>query len=365
MATLWGIAKMLFQPAIIALLFASAANLATLLGVAPFAIDVCRHWDISSGSERQLRLERRTYLISTLLGFVLTTQLLALLLFVFNADKMATMFVGAMCAVGTLNANAFGFPALIAQVVVFFLAAMWLAINHVDVSAPDYPLVRIKYALLLLLTPALAITFSLQLDYFLGLKPDVITSCCARVFSGDASGLSADLSSLPPLPALIVFYASLVLAVAVAGYGAVKGRAGYAVSLTSLLAFVAAIAGILSFLSLYIYEHPHHHCPFCLLKAEYGHQGYWLFVPLFAATACGLGAGAVQPFARVASLRVVVPLVSRRLAGIAAAGFALFTAVASFMILRSNLILIDHNERLSHAWNKALIILNSLQGVYQ
>ena len=356
---------MLFQPAILALLFASAATVAMLLGAAPFAVDVFRHWDIASGSERQLQLERRTYLMSTLLTFVMATELLALLLFVFNADKMATMFVGAMCAVGALNADAFGFPALIAQIAVFFLAAMWLAINHVDTQAPDYPLVRVKYALLLGLAPVLVASFALQLAYFLGLKPDVITSCCARMFSVDARGLSADLSGLPPMPAMIAFCIALLLAVAVAARCAVKRRAGYAVAVTSLIAFITAMAGILSFLSLYIYEHPHHHCPFCLLKAEYAYQGYWLYVPLFIATACGLGTGAVQPFARVPSLHVIVPRVSGRLAGVAAAGFALFLSIAFFMILHSNLILNEHKSTQFSLTGKAVISfsLSTIQGV--
>jgi hypothetical protein len=330
---------MLFQPAIIALLLASAANVVMLLGIAPFAVDVIRHWDITSGSERQLTLERRTYLMSALLVLVLATQLLALLLFVFNAGKMATLFVGAMCAVGTLNADAYGFPALIAQIAVFFLAATWLAINHLDIQAPDYPLVRVKYALLLAMAPVLAATLALQLWYFLGLKADVVTSCCSRLYSGEAKGLSGDLAALPPQPAMIAFFGALVLAMAAGGYGVVRRRGGYAVALTSMVAFVAAIAGILSFLSLYIYEHPHHHCPFCVLKPEYHYQGYWLYVPLFIATAAGMGAGALQPFAGVPSLRNIFPRLLGRLAGVAAAGFALFTAVACVMILKSNLIL--------------------------
>ncbi|MEO8594279.1 MAG: hypothetical protein ABI759_13250 [Candidatus Solibacter sp.] len=335
---------MLFQPAIIALLLASAANVAMLLGIAPFAIDVIRHWDIASGSQRQLALERCTYLVSALLSGVLATQLLAVLLFVFNADKMASMFVGAMCAAGALNVNEYGFPALIAQVAVFFLAAMWLAINHVDIQAPDYPLVRVKYALLLGMGPVLAATFALQLRYFLGLKADVLTSCCARVFSGDAKGLPGDLAALPPVPAMIAFYGALLLAMAASTYTAVRGRGGYLVALASLVAFVVAIAGILSFLSLYVYEHPHHHCPFCVLKAEYGYQGYWLYVPLFVATACGLGAGAVQPFAGIASLREIVPLASARLSTVALAGLALIAVIATVIILHSNLILIDHRS---------------------
>ncbi|MDP3513867.1 MAG: hypothetical protein Q8S20_14075 [Sulfuritalea sp.] len=337
---------MLFQPAIIALLLASALCVLGLAASAPFALEVIRRWDIHSGSERQLQLERRTYLFSTLLTFVLALQLAAVLLFVFNAEKMSGMFVGAMCAVGTLNVNAFGFPALNAKIAVFFLAAMWLAINHVDSRARDYPLVRIKYALLLALAPLLAASAWIELQYFLGLKADVITSCCGSLFSEGSPTLAAEASALPPLPAMWLFYGSLGAAIAVAawhGYGGGRrATAAYALAAASALAFAASIAGILSFVSLYIYEHPNHHCPFCILKPEYGYQGYWLYVPLFGATAAGLAAGAIQPFARIASLRKIVPGFSRTLAAIAANGFALTAAIATAMIWQSGLILLQH-----------------------
>ena len=395
---------MLFQPAIIALLLASALCVLALAASAPFALEVIRRWDITSGSERQLQLERRTYLFSTLLSFVLALQLAAVLLFVFNAEKMSGMFVGAMCAVGTLNVNAFGFPALNAKIAVFFLAAMWLAINHIDSRARDYPLVRIKYALLLALAPLLAASAWIELQYFLGLKADVITSCCGSLFSEGSPTLAAEASALSPLPAMWLFYGSLGVAIALAawhGYGGgrssasvrpepVEGQAtstgsgraastrsgqaastrsgqaastrsgqastalslsgpgwaerssGYALAAASALAFAATIAGILSFISLYIYEHPNHHCPFCILKPEYGYQGYWLYVPLFAATAAGLAVGAIQPFARIASLRGIVPGFSRTLAAIAANGFALTAAIATVMIWQSRLILLEH-----------------------
>ena len=165
---------MLFRPAIIALLLASGSGAVALAAAAPFVSEIVRYWDIKSGSERQLVLERRTYLISTLLSLVLATQLLSLLLFVFNADRMATLFVGAMCAVGALNVNRLGFPALIMQVLVFFLATVWLVINRLDTQAVDYPLVRAKYKFLLGLTPLLILQFILQLNYFLGLNGNVI-----------------------------------------------------------------------------------------------------------------------------------------------------------------------------------------------
>lgn len=331
---------MIFQPAIIALLLASGVAVAMLAAAAPFAVQVIRQWDIASGSERQLQLERRTYLFSTLAVFVMAVQLVALLLFVFNADSMSVMFVGAMCAVGTLNVNPYGFPALIAQMAVFFLAASWLAVNHADTRAPDYPLVRIKYALLLVLLPALAFAFGLQLKYFLNLRADVITSCCGSLFSGEAEGLAAEVAALKPLPAMALFYGALAVSAGLTFVHARSGRGGYAAAAASAGAFAATVVGVLSFVSLYIYEHPNHHCPFCILKPEYGHQGYWLYLPLFAATAAGLGIGALQPFRRVPSLREVVPAVSKRLAKVATIGFLLVAAIATAMVVKSNLILI-------------------------
>jgi hypothetical protein len=334
---------MIFQPAILALLLAAGLSLLMLLAAAPFAVQVIRHWDIHSGSERQLRLERMTYLLSTLVTFVCVMQILAALLFVFNADKMSVMFVGAMCAVGALNVNEFGFPALYMQLGLFFLAALWLAINHVDSRARDYPLVKLKYKLLLAFTPLVAVGFALQLQYFLGLKADVITSCCGSLFSTDAPTLASEVSALDPRPALLTFYGTLATAIGLAAWHWQQpGKLnGYATGASALAAFVASIGGILAFVSLYIYEHPHHHCPFCILKPEYDYQGYALYLPLFAATAAGMSAGVLRLFAHRPSLVKVVPELTGRLAGIAAIGYVLFALVASLMIWQSNLILLE------------------------
>jgi hypothetical protein len=312
-----------------------------LFGVAPFAVAVLRHWDIRSGSERQLALERRTYLVSVLVALVLATELVSLLLFVFNADRMAPMFRAAMCAVGTLRVDEYGFPALLAQVAVFFAAFTWLAVNRADVQAPDFPLVRVKYGMLLGLGPLLATASGLQLLYFLGLKADVVTSCCARLFTGQTSGLSGDLAALPPATGMAGFYGGLTLAVAAAGWTWLRPRASYALAATSALAFATTIAGVISFVSLYVYEQPHHHCPFCLLKAEYGYRGYWIYVPLFVATASGVAAGVVRAVARAPSVRTIGRGMGRRLAWVSAAGFIAVAAVASLFVLRSNLVLFN------------------------
>jgi hypothetical protein len=256
---------------------------------------------------------------------------------------MSVMFVGAMCAVGALNVNEFGFPALYLQLGLFFLAAMWLAVNHADSRARDYPLVKLKYALLLAAIPLFAASLWLQLSYFLGLKADVITSCCGSMFSTDAPTLASEVSAWAPKPALLIFYGTLGSAIALGAWHWQHrdNLSGYATGLGALGAFLASIAGILAFVSLYIYEHPNHHCPFCILKPEYDYQGYWLYVPLFAAAAAGMSAGVLRLFAYRPSLAKVIPELTGRLAGVAALGYALFALVASLMIWRSNLILLD------------------------
>ena len=332
---------MIFQPAIIALLLASLVSTVLLLVAMPHALSILRHWDLASGSERQLRLERSTYLLSTLASFVFVTQIVALLLFVFNADRIAAMIVGAMCAVGSLAVNAYGFPALIGQIVLFFAAVCWLLINHVDTASPEYPLVRVKYLLLLLLLPLVLIVAALQYRYFAGIKADVITSCCGSLFSEENPALAGALTSMAPLPAMLGFYSALGMAVLGGVYVRWRGRGAYLFAALSALAFAAAISGIVSFLSLYIYEHPHHHCPFCILKPEYGYLGYALYLPLFAATAAGLGVGALQPFAARPALREIVPRVTRRLAAFSASAYFVFALLATFMIASSNLVLLS------------------------
>jgi len=133
----------ILQPAVLTLLLASALTALFVAGGAWFAVGVLRGWDSGSGSERQLALERRTYLISTLLAYAFGFQLLGLFLFVNTADALAGLLVGAMCAAGTLNANAWGYPALGLKVATFVLGGVWLVVNAVDNRAEDYPLVRV------------------------------------------------------------------------------------------------------------------------------------------------------------------------------------------------------------------------------
>ena len=332
---------MLITPAIVALQLIALSVVSAVLLASGFAGKILRHWDMQSGSELQVRLERQTYLIATLIGFAFGAELLSLLLFVHTAEKLSSQFVGAMCATGVLNINAFGFPTLLLKITVFFLAALWLLMNRVDQRGYDYPLVRVKYGLLLAIAPLTVLEGVLQTGFFLGLKPEIITSCCGSLFSAEGQGVAAELAGWPAQPALVIFYG-------MAGWLLVVGLAfwrwpglGPLFSISSVLSFGVAIIAIIAFLSLYVYENPNHHCPFCLLKAGYDYIGYVLYIPLFIATAAGLSAGVLAPFRRIASLQETIPSEVRRLTGLALAGFGLFYGVATGLMLRSHLILLN------------------------
>jgi hypothetical protein len=331
----------LLNPAILALLAVSAVVTFLMAMAAVFAVRVLQHWDIGSGSERQLRLERRTYLISTLVAFSFVAEIVSLLLFVYNAEAMHTQFVGAMCATGVLNANAWGWPALFLKIAAFFAGAAWLTLNRLDNRGWDYPLIRLKYGALLGVAPLVAAGAVVQARYFLDLRPDVITSCCGALFSPESAGVAGEVAGLAPRDAALALVGSGVLVLAAGAWLHRRGSGGAAFAGAGALAFVVALAGVVSLIALYVYEHPHHHCPFCILKPGHDHLGYWLYVPLFAGTAFAFGAAVVAPWRRVASLAAFVPIEVRRLTRLALLGFAAFYAVAAWAIARSNLTMLD------------------------
>ncbi len=330
---------MIFRTPILALLLVAGLATVVALGSAVFGWGVVRRWNLASGARAQLQMERRTELVSTLFAFVMAAEGAALLLFVFNADRMASLFVGGMCAVGTFNANVYGFPALYAKIAVFFAACLWLVLDRADRLGRDYPLTRLKYGVVLAMAPLVLLSAGLEVSYFLNLKTDVITSCCSKLFTPVNPGLSDEMAAVAPANALWALGIAGA-AVGLAGLYALRfGRGHLVFGLLGGVYFAVALVAMVSVISLYVYENPNHHCPFCILKPEYGYIGYAFYVPLFGATALALGAAVVAPFGRIESLAAPLPALLRRFTLWALAGFAAYGAVTVFAIARSHLIL--------------------------
>jgi hypothetical protein len=327
---------MILHAPVIALLVGSLLVSYMLLHSSYYGVQILRKWDIASGSELQLLLERKTYLVSTITAYVFAFQLLSLFLFIYTADDLCRLFVGAMCAAGTLLVNSYGYPTLVLKVINFLLAGLWLVINYMDNRARDYPLIKKKYLLLLIITPSILAETVAQSLYFFGLEPNVITSCCGSLFSTDARDLSSGLASFTGIPMKITFYLSMAFTAATGVFFYLKGKGGYLFSSASAVAFVVSVASLISFISLYFYELPTHHCPFCILQREYGYIGYPLYISLLGGGVTGMGVGVVTPFRNIGSLREALPSIQRRLTLASLVFYLLFAIIVTYRIVFSD-----------------------------
>ncbi len=305
---------MLLHPGVIALILGSGITLLLLLVAAALGIRILSKWDIKSSSEEQLILERRTYLVSTLVQYGLLFEIISIFLFIYTADDMHNLLVGAMCATGSLNANSYGFPVLYTKIVSVFLSASWIAVNHIDTAAEDYPLTRKKYMLLLFIVPFVFAGYVLQLQYFGHIDPNVITSCCGVLFSESGPKIASSLAALPVRKTEVVFFLLVFIMVALGLTAAKTGRKPYTVllSVVSGLFFVVSIVAIISFISPYFYQLPSHHCPFDILQSEYYYVGYPLYAALFTGSFFGMITGIVEPFKKIMSLSSIIPVMQKK-----------------------------------------------------
>jgi hypothetical protein len=327
---------MIQHPAVIALGGAALTTAAMTLYAGAYGLRINRRWDLTSGSEEQLVLERKTYLISVIMAYTLAFQILALFLFIQTTDSLHNLFTGAMCAAGSLAANGYGYPLLLLKIGNCVIAGIWLISNHLDSKGYDYPLIKPKYLLLALIALLFTVEAVLQLLYFTGLQADVITSCCGSLFGGARETIAGDIATLPPKLMITVFTIAFMLYLSSGVYALVRNRGWLVFAAMSLGLFLAAGVALISFISLYFYELPTHHCPFCILQKEYGHVGYILYGCLLGGVICGAGCGVAELSRGHASLGEIIPTVQKRAAIAAMLMNCGFTAIAVTRILTTS-----------------------------
>ncbi len=320
---------MILNSWIIAQLIGTLAIL-SLSGYAIFvAQGIVRRWDPSSASEEQLLLEQRSYLVSTIMQYVLGFQILSLVLFVVTADKLSDILTGAMCATGSLNANPYGFWTLYVKVAAFFVYAAWITINYLDTRVEDYPLAKFKFKFLLVLIPVLVSDGVLQSLYFINLNPTLIVSCCGIVYD-IGPPIASSMTGISEEIAMGGFYLVMGSAITIGLlFRRGVGWLSYPFSAISVFSFPYSILAIISFISSYIYAMPSHHCPFDMLKPEYYYIGYPMYASLFGGSFFGLAVGFTEPLKGLPSLAQVVAKFQRRAASISVIGFIAFTTIST------------------------------------
>jgi len=245
-------------------------------------------WDFESSTEQQYILERRAYLVMTILLFAFGMKFLLLPFFVFGIDRLSDLVPGAMCAAGVISANDYGMPLLFLKLLILFLLLLWMALNHYDLEAKRYPWFRHKSRLFLGIFVLMSLELWMDWSYFSHIDIHRPVSCCSALF-GQLEGANPLPFGLDIPRLLLLFYLLYAMIVAAAlarqtilmifGYG---------------FFVIVAYYAVVYFFGTYVYELPTHKCPFCMLQKEYRYVGYLIWGSLFGGVFSGLTAGILR-----------------------------------------------------------------------
>ncbi len=239
------------------------------------ALHLLARWDFSSTDEAQYRLEKRAYLVTSIILFILSLKMLLLPYFAYAIDALSDLVPGAMCGAGVIGANAYGYPLLFVKIFLIFGIGVWILLNHLDTQAIDYPYVRPKYRLFVLLFLLMSVEYGLDLLYFTHISTKEPVQCCSVVFG--ASGSNVIPLGLTPTTLAALFYLLYVANLLFAWQ-----RNPWLLCAGGVAFFYIAFEAIVHIFGTYIYALPTHKCPFCMLQGAYHHVGYAVWGLLFA-----------------------------------------------------------------------------------
>lgn len=335
---------MILHGGIMALLLGSLLVCLVTLGASFLGLRILLRWNPDSSSQGQLQLERQTWLVGSLMNLMLGFQICSLALFAYTLEDIHSLFIGAMCATGSLNANQIGWSALLVKLLLVFGAALWVWLNRLDLATPDTPLVKSKYTFLLLLAPFLWLDFYLQFSYFSGLKPQIITSCCGSLFGLGSSGVASELAALPAKPTMVFFYLHAAALLLLLGLCLWSKRTflRLLLLLVSSSFILTALVSVVAFISLYIYAMPSHHCPFDMLQGHYGYLGYPLYTSLFGGGLFAMLPGLALGLRQHTSLQPVIQQRERGWLWLGLIGIGTFLLIASWPVVFSDFVLLGY-----------------------
>jgi len=253
-------------------------------------VGLLKRWNFDAFTTEQFALENRSYLVMTIIFFVMLLKVVLLPYFVYTIDNLSDLIPGAMCGAGVVKANEYGNPLLSLKIIILFLSGLWLSMNSIDLKEKNYPYLKLKSWFFILIFLLLSSEYILDILYFTHIETTNPVSCCSVIFgqTGGANGLPFGLD-IPKL--LILFYLlfALVVLTTLSDLSAMS-------IIASLLFGVIAYYAVVYFFGTYIYELPTHQCPFCMLQDHYYYVGYLLWGLLLLGVFLTIDAAVMQGF---------------------------------------------------------------------
>jgi hypothetical protein len=229
---------------------------------------ILKHWVYGATSATQYKLEKKSYLISTIILVSLFINITLLLFFAYTLNELSSIIPGAMCGAGVISSNIFGEPMMILKFFIILFSMIWIAINKRDNYSKDYKYFKMKLFLFVILFITITSDLFLTLAFINNLNTDVPVLCCSNIY--------AEINHLPfslkEGTLVILFY---ILYIFIMLFAYLKKRKS--LLLLNLLYAVVSYFTLTYFFSTYIYELPTHKCPYCLLQSDYYYIGYFIY----------------------------------------------------------------------------------------
>ncbi len=242
------------------------------------ALKILKGWDFSLTTSAQYFLEKRNYLVNTLIYFTMVSKIVLFVYFVKSLDELSYIVPGSMCAAGVMGANVYGNLLLVFKIFILFLLGVWIVINKLDLSSKVFPYTKEKYYLFSFVFLLICGEFALELVYFLNIPLTVPVYCCTTVFRVNALPFELTNAGL-----MVVFYSLFVL-ILIANF---FKHSAMSFLLNAIFLFCAYYA-VTYFFGTYVYELPNHKCPFCMLQREYYYVGYVIWTSLLLGVFFGI-----------------------------------------------------------------------------
>lgn len=270
----------MINPEILASLFISYISSLYLLYSSVFSLKILKKWNLINGSEYQINLEKRVYLIQTIVFWMMIVSFIGLFHFIYLIDKLCIFIAGAMCGFGTLSANIYGWATFLLKIFIVIFSGAWIILNKIDYSFEYYPLIKIKSAFLLVITPFFILDSTMSTLFFLNIKPDIVVSCCGSFFEefseiNKQTNLNLILNNRY---LTIIFISYQILTIIFLTYLIKNKKCAIFTSFVNFFNIFLLVIYFLFFISPYIYELPNHYCFFCILKMEYYGVGYLYYL---------------------------------------------------------------------------------------
>ncbi len=266
--------KVLLSNEVIIYLVSQTILLALQLFVIFWVISILKNWDFTSTSQKQYKLEKKSYLVILIIFFALVVKIVLIPYFAYVIDNLFNIVPGAMCAAGVLSANEYGVKLLALKIFIVFFNFIWILINSEDLKQKDYPYIKIKLYFFIFIFILTVIEYFLDMLYFTNISLDDIVLCCSIIFGVQGSDfLPFGLDTTRLIILFYLFYLLIILANIL--------KQAFISFLANIIFIYFAYLSVVNFFGTYIYELPTHKCPFCLLQKEYYYIGYLLWSTLF------------------------------------------------------------------------------------